>query len=439
MCCALSACGLYRAHGDLGDIGELANVTGTIEAPQGSTNPLFIGLFRDEAGRNHSRRISCDTDRGPSASSCPAGSYQLFAFEDANGSMGYDDGEASYYVGDRQPPMRVAGAATHDAGTIRMAVQKIDVAELRAAAKRDLTTAIELTSVHRGTVISLDDPRFTVESGKDGMWTPLQSVLENGAGIFFIEPYDPSRIPVVFVHGVSGTAGDFRALVDALDKRRFQAWFFQYPSGARLENVARFLQTLLAEMQARHRFERYIVVAHSAGGLVSAIGLTKIQKEGGALPCTFVTISTPWLGIESAETGTRLSPVVLPAWIDLAPGSPFVRTMFDTPLRPDVSWHLLFGYAGGDGTDGAVSLKSMLRPEAQAQANDVLCVPRVAPVDPPQSRIGSRRQRASSLLERRSQYAIIETPCRRSSSRRLSSQSTSTIPAGSSSTRATTS
>jgi hypothetical protein len=39
---------------------------------------------------------------------------------------------------------------------------------------------------------------------------------------------------------------------------------------------------------------------------------------------------------------------------------------------PDVSWHLLFGYAGGDGTDGAVSLKSMLRPEAQAQANDVL-------------------------------------------------------------------
>jgi pimeloyl-ACP methyl ester carboxylesterase len=207
------------------------------------------------------------------------------------------------------------------------------------------------------------------------MWTPLQSVLENGAGIFFIEPYDPSRIPVVFVHGVSGTAGDFRALADALDKRRFQAWFFQYPSGARLENAARFLQTMLAEMQARHRFERYIVVAHSAGGLVSRSALMKIQKEGGLMPCTFVTISTPWSGIESAETGTRLSPVVLPAWIDLAPGSPFARTMFDTPLRPAVSWYLFFGYAGGDGTDGAVSLKSMLRPEAQAQANDVVAFP----------------------------------------------------------------
>jgi pimeloyl-ACP methyl ester carboxylesterase len=329
-------------------------------------------LFRDEAGKKSLAAYFVRYGSGPFRFIVPAGSYQLFAFEDANGNMGYDDGEMSYYVGDRQPALRVTGAATHDAGTIRMAVQRIEVAELRAAAKRDLTTEIGLTSVHRGTVISLDDPRFTVESGKDGMWTPLQSVLENGAGIFFIEPYDPSRIPVVFVHGVSGTAGDFRALVDALDKRRFQAWFFQYPSGARLENAARFLQTLLAEMQARHRFERYIVVAHSAGGLVARSALTKIQKEGGALPCAFVTISTPWLGIESAETGTRLSPVVLPAWIDLAPGSPFVRTMFDTPLRPAVSWYLLFGYAGGDGTDGAVSLKSMLRPVAQAQANDVL-------------------------------------------------------------------
>ncbi|HSW84913.1 MAG TPA: alpha/beta hydrolase, partial [Usitatibacter sp.] len=269
VCCALSACGLYRAHGDLGDIGELANVTGTVEAPQGSTHPLFIGLFRDEAGKKTLAAYFVRYGSGPFRFIVPAGSYQLFAFEDANGSMGYDDGEASYYVGDRQPALRVTGATTHDSGTIRMAVQRIDVAELRAAAKRDLTTEIGLTSVHRGTVISLDDPRFTVESGKDGMWTPLQSVLENGAGIFFIEPYDPSRIPVVFVHGVSGTAGDFRALADALDKRRFQAWFFQYPSGARLENAARFLQTMLAEMQARHRFERYIVVAHSAGGLVA--------------------------------------------------------------------------------------------------------------------------------------------------------------------------
>jgi len=372
MALALSACSLYRAHQDIGDIGEMANVTGAIEV-SGSTSPLFIGLFRDEAGKKSLASYFVRYGSGPFRFFVPAGNYYVFAFEDANGSLGYDDGEASYYVGDRQPPFALAAGSTREAGTIRLAVQRIDVAELRAAAKRDLTTAVGLTSIHRGTVISLDDPRFTVESGKDGMWTPLRTVIEKGAGIFFLEPYDPSRTPVVFVHGVSGTAGDFRAFVDALDRRKFQAWFFQYPSGARLESAASFLQAMIAEMQARHRFQRYVVVAHSAGGLVSRSALTKIQKEGGMLPCAFVTLSTPWLGVESAQTGTRLSPVVLPAWIDLAPGSPFVRNMFDTPL---VSPHyLLFGYSGGNGTDGAVSLESMLRNSAQRQAVRVMGFP----------------------------------------------------------------
>jgi len=65
--------------------------------------------------------------------------------------------------------------------------------------------------------------------------------------------------------------------------------------------------------------------------------------------------------------------VVLPAWIDLAPGSPFIRNMFDTPLRPP--HYLLFGYSGGSGTDGAVALESMLRNSAQQQAARVMGFP----------------------------------------------------------------
>jgi len=364
--CVVSACSLYRAHVDLASMEELANVVGTIEAPQDSTSPLFVGLFRDEDGRKSLAGYFVRYGSGPFHFVVTPGNYQLFAFEDRNGNLAYDEDEPMYYVGDTQAAAKVDGNSTYDAGILRMSVRKVDVASLRAAARRDLTTTIELTSVQRGTVISLDDPRFTSDTGREGMWTPLQSVMENGAGIFFLEPYDPARIPVVFVHGVAGTAGDFKALAEALDRKKYQAWFFQYPSGARLENAARFLQAMLAEMQARHRFARYIVVAHSAGGLVSRSALVSIQKEGGALPCAFITISTPWLGVESAETGTRRSPVVLPAWIDLAPGSPFIRTMFDTPLRPP--HYLFFGYSGGNGTDGAVSLESMLRPAAQGQA-----------------------------------------------------------------------
>lgn len=375
LACLGSACTLYRAHVDLGNIEEMAHVVGTIEAPAGSNHPLFIGLFRDTGGEKSLTGYFVRYGSGPFRFITPPGNYHLFAFEDANATLAYEDGEASYYVGDRRLPVPIPGGATYDAGVVRLAARKVDVAELKAAARRDVTTSIELTSVHRGTIISLDDPRFTSATGREGMWTPLQAVVEHGTGIFFLEPYDPTRVPVIFVHGVSGTAGDFRTFAESLDPGKFQAWFFQYPSGARLENAASFLQAMIAEMQARHRFERYVVVAHSAGGLVSRSALLKIQKEGGAMPCAFVTFSTPWAGVESAETGTRRSPVVLPAWIDLAPGSPFIQNLFDTPLRPSVSSYLFFGYSGGSGTDGAVALESMLRPAAQKQAARVTGLP----------------------------------------------------------------
>ena len=102
MALALSACSLYRAHQDLGDIGDMANVVGMLEAPEHSARPLFIGLFRDENGSKSLAGYFVRYGTGPFRFIVPAGTYQLFAFEDANGNLRYDDGEASYYIGDRQ-------------------------------------------------------------------------------------------------------------------------------------------------------------------------------------------------------------------------------------------------------------------------------------------------------------------------------------------------
>ena len=92
-------------------------------------------------------------------------------------------------------------------------------------------------------------------------------------------------------------------------------------------------------------------------------------------PAVFLTISTPWDGHAAAEIGTKRSPVVLHAWFDMAPDSPLLRSLFETQLDPATSTHLLFGYVGGSGSDGTVTLKSMLRPAAQQAAVRVLGFP----------------------------------------------------------------
>ena len=367
----LEGCALYRAQVDQNRAAAQASLVGNIEAAGGYRGPIVVGLFRDEAGAKSLAAYFVRYGSGAIRFIVPAGRYHVFAFQDANGNLGFDAGEASYYVGDTQPPLVLAGGPDHDAGTLRMTLRPLDVTELRMTAERDLSSSLELASVNRGTVARWEDPRFDPEEGREGMWTPLQSFTTHGAGLFFLEPYDANRIPVVFVHGMAGTPRSFKPIAESLDRTRYQAWVFQYPSGIRLDLAAQFLQAMLAEMHARHRFSTYALVAHSAGGLVARAALQRIQREGGAMPQVFITISTPWSGHDAAETGTRRSPVVLRAWLDLAPGSDFLRELYASPLRQTPSY-LLFGYVGGKGSDGSVTLRSMLRPAAQSEAVRVI-------------------------------------------------------------------
>jgi pimeloyl-ACP methyl ester carboxylesterase len=208
------------------------------------------------------------------------------------------------------------------------------------------------------------------------MWVPYVTLQKYGAGLFFVDPYDPARVPVVFVHGINGSARDFRTVIDNLDRSRFQAWVFQYPSGFRLELLSEFLFRVLYDAQVRFQVDRYAIVAHSMGGLVSRGAVNKILQRGGKQPIAlYVTVSTPWEGHEAAEMGTHFSPVVLPVWLDMSPGSPYLTDLFRTQLPELLPYYLFFGYRGGSGSDGTVSLKSMLDLAGQDQAMRIAGLP----------------------------------------------------------------
>ena len=74
----------------------------------------------------------------------------------------------------------------------------------------------------------------SAESGSLGLRQPFEFLANVGIGVFLLEPYDPKRIPVLFVSGAGGNPWEWRALIDALDHSRYQPWVFVYPSGQRL-------------------------------------------------------------------------------------------------------------------------------------------------------------------------------------------------------------
>ncbi len=227
---------------------------------------------------------------------------------------------------------------------------------------------------HAGTVSSLDDPLFSNRQGKKGLWEPFAFMEDGGTGIHFLEPFDPSRIPVLFVHGINGAPSDFTAIIESLDRSQFQPWILSYPSGLRLSWLSRGVFQFLEVLHRQHGFDEMHVVAHSMGGLVSrgAMNLC-VQNHNCDYLQSYTTLSTPWNGVASAASGIKWSPSVVPVWNDLAPDSEFVTTLFDTELPEGVPHFLMFGFRQDSflstgSSDGVIQLSSQLRDVAQKQA-----------------------------------------------------------------------
>ena len=362
---------------------------GRIELEQPEASPLVALLIRWPADGAAPQLVDHVVLRrsGPFYFSVATpGTYSVAAFVDRNRNLAVDAGEPARRT---TPDTTFELAAGETASGIQIVVspdERIDLVEsldirlLEQIAIEDRVGATMGQLGVVGDVVSLDDERFRRENGELGLWRPFDFLLEVGAGIYFLEPYDPGRTPVLFVHGIGGNPREFATLIDGLDRTRFQPWVFFYPSGGKLDRIAEYLSRAMADLELVHGFRQLHVVAHSMGGLVSrGFLLHYTETRGSTAPRLFLSLSTPWEGHASAKLGVDYAPAVVYSWVDVAPGSDFLQGLFyrgpeERRRLPDfVDHHLLFGFRRDHGvpgicTDKVVSVASELRPEAQDEA-----------------------------------------------------------------------
>ena len=129
-------------------------------------------------------------------------------------------------------------------------------------------------------------------------------------GVYMIHPYDPNKIPVLFIHGLISSPISWQNLVNDLcaDPKileHYQPWFFLYPTGQpALESAAQLREDLQATQRlfdpkgtataSRH----VVVVAHSMGGLLAH---TLVSDSGDALWKAFATKPLNSLSLSAPE------------------------------------------------------------------------------------------------------------------------------------------
>lgn len=357
-------------------------LSGSVSADHETRGPLVVGLIAHGRDGDFLFDHFVADKPGPWIFAAAPGTYRIAAFEDVDGDGRYDD-EPALRV-DAHPPMELA-AGQRLGGVVlsiplagRFARESFAVAELAARTPEDQQRVSLFARSVAGEVTTLADARFAEAVAQDGMWKYYDFILHTQPGIYFLQDYDPARIPVLFVHGIGGTPREFAPLIDTLDTRRFQPWVYYYPSGAKLGLSSVLLTQLFVRVRQQYHFEKAVVVAHSMGGLVSReFVLQDFENNGTRVVRTYVTISSPLGGLVSAGKGVDRSPIIVESWHGLAPGSSYLDGLFyhdagtgkQRRRLPDhIAYHMLFGFHGGSSSDGVVSIGSQLRPEAQEEA-----------------------------------------------------------------------
>jgi pimeloyl-ACP methyl ester carboxylesterase len=157
-----------------------------------------------------------------------------------------------------------------------------------APAVLDLANPVEIAAVKIGPArphlaADLSAPLLDMlagmpRSGLEGFIQPFGRT-DTQPRLEFLEPHQPGRIPVVFIHGLASDEGTWFDLINELRAwpefhRRFEPWVFHYPTGSSFLQASATLRRLLTEAvtgldpQGRDpALRRLVLVGHSMGGL----------------------------------------------------------------------------------------------------------------------------------------------------------------------------
>lgn len=106
-------------------------------------------------------------------------------------------------------------------------------------------------------------------------------------GIYFLQPYDPEKIPLVLVHGLVSSPDAFKNMINDIApepwfREKYQIWLYNYPTGNPWIFSSMKFRELMREACAYARtkgddanLNRMVVVCHSMGGLVTRSSVTE--------------------------------------------------------------------------------------------------------------------------------------------------------------------
>ena len=202
-------------------------------------------------------------------------------------------------IREKETPERFHTPSTHFTATANLKVRRQNTCDCEPAWTLELANplAVSCTDFNGQSVRLAADysaaTRFVMGRVKR---TYLQDFLRPGvttdeSKLILMEPYQPGKIPVVFIHGLLSDPMTWAELFETIHvdpelRDRYQFWAFRYPTGAAFLRSASNLRKELATVVTcvdpdgtDPGLSQMVLIGHSMGGLVAKLQITSSEDQ----------------------------------------------------------------------------------------------------------------------------------------------------------------
>ncbi len=372
----VSGCTIIKTREEVKYAENATVLAGTVSSTLSlSDDPIIVVAYSKKNGKRAIIHYTALHELGPYELMVTPGTHNnVVAFIDKNKNLTYDQGEPAGQILNLEQDSVAPGGVTGNMDIV-ISEHSSKKCDFPIGSKVPPKKYNSFHSTCPGALANIEDDLFSDEHGRKGFWTGVEFFKEFGGNIYFLEPYDQDKIPILFVHGAAGAPQNWRHIIEQIDRTIFQPWVFYYPSGSSIDSMSYLLFWKLQNLQLKYKFKELYITAHSMGGLVVR---SFMVNYGHYFPniTNFISISTPWGGEKLAEAGVKYFPVVIPAWRDMQPGSEFISSIFRKNMPPTMDHYLFFGHKGNrnilrPNNDKVVTLASQLDQRSQKDAKMV--------------------------------------------------------------------
>ncbi|PKN11145.1 MAG: hypothetical protein CVU70_00280, partial [Deltaproteobacteria bacterium HGW-Deltaproteobacteria-5] len=213
----LGGCALLKLREDVRFSRDSCLLFGEITIVSPYKKPIIVVAYRNQNGAVTIADYAVLSGSGQYEIVVQEGNYEIFAFEDQNGDLSYSRNEWAGYYGKPDKVTAQMGGVVFGLDIILRPEAEYPGPVFTSALKA-FSGGNRKPSTSAGAVANLEDPVFSAENGLAGFWAPLEYFKKTGCNIFFTEPYDSKKTPILFVHGAAGSPQDWLYFIKHLDR-----------------------------------------------------------------------------------------------------------------------------------------------------------------------------------------------------------------------------